>query len=92
MRIAPLKIEAIQPLLEVAIAMHDQQEKAATKYVAVVGAVLAAVITAAAAVVVAGKAGSKDSSGPSASVGSVQQVAPLPPPATQAVPKANVSK
>lgn len=88
MRIPPLKIEEIQPLLELAIAMHDQQEKAATKYVALAGAVGAAMIGAGAAVIVAAIASFKVASDPPPSNGAAQQLAPLAPASAQAAPKA----
>ena len=89
-RIAPLKIEAIQPLLKLAIDMHDQQEKARTKWVAVTGTVAAASIAAFTATTLASKAASPVPNEQHVRDGASQQIAPLAPSATQAVPKTNV--
>lgn len=92
LRIAPLKIEAIQPLLKLAIDMHEQQEKAWTKWVAVAGTVAAALIAAFAAMTLASKAASPVLNEPRVREGAAQQVAPLAPSANQAAPKTNADK
>lgn len=57
LRIAPLSIEEIQPLMKLAIDLHDQQEKQLAKWVAVTGTLSAALIAAVAAVTLAAKSG-----------------------------------
>lgn len=57
LRIAPLSIEEMQPLMKLAIDLHDQQEKQRTKWVAVTGTLSAALIAAGAAVTLAAKSG-----------------------------------
>lgn len=57
LRIAPLPIETIQPLMKLAIDLHDQQEKQLTKWVAVVGTLLAAAIAAITALALTAKNG-----------------------------------